>query len=86
MDSEDQRNMGNEERNAIFNEIIKDLKNGMDELEFVSMEEQVAFDNIEEYFPGSQRALDMEEGLLGLDEAIRGISDLVSRLEDMASD
>lgn len=78
--------MGNEERNAIFNEIIKDLKNGMDELEFVSMEEQVAFDNIEEYFPGSQRALDMEEGLLGLDEAIRGISDLVSRLEDMASD
>lgn len=75
--------MSNEERNEIYTEIIQELKKNAKALELVSMDEQMAFDNLQEHFPDSQRVMDMEEGLMNLEDAMNEIDDIISALEDM---
>lgn len=75
--------MSNEERNEVYAEIIQDLKKNAKALELVSMDEQMAFDNLQEHFPDSQRVMDMEDGLMNLDDAMNEIDDIISALEGM---
>ena len=72
-----------EDQNTIYKRAIEELNESADELETVAEEEQEAFDNTEEHFPGSMRAMEMEECVNGLNMAISNLYEIVSSLEDL---
>lgn len=71
------------DENEIYKKIIEDLNSGSDDLEMVAEEEQEAFDNVEEHFPGSMRAMEMEEYVTTLGMAIDEIYDIIAKLEKL---
>lgn len=72
-----------EDRNTIYKKAIEELNENAADLETVAEEEQEALDNTEEHFPGSMRAMEMEEYVTTLGMAIDEMYDIVVKLEEM---
>lgn len=72
-----------EEQNTIYKRAIEELNENAADLEMVVEEEQEALDNVEEHFPGSMRAMEMEEYVMTLGMAIDEMYNIVTALEEM---
>lgn len=72
-----------EDQNTIYKRAIEELNENAANLEMVAEEEQEALDSTEEHFPGSMRAMEMEEYVTTLGMVIDEIYDIVAALEAM---
>lgn len=72
-----------EDQNTIYKRAIEELNENAADLETVAEEEQEALNSTEEHFPGSMRAMEMEEYVTTLGMAIDEMYDIVAKLEEM---
>lgn len=73
----------NKARRNIIKNILESLRRNHSELENVLEDENDAYENTMEYFPGSEKADEMEENIEYLNEAVEAVDMAIEQLENI---